>query len=414
MKRLLRYVVPALLASLLPGAVANGGEDDAPASDKPAADKPAAAPSDLVARASMETSLYSDSEHVTVGTPTVAASVENPISEWQIGGRYLVDVVTAASVDIVSTASRKWREVRQAGTLDGNFKIGEVGVGANGSVSREPDYLALNIGGKIGLDFAEKNVTTIGSYTYGHDTVGRHSTPFSVFSHTVEKHAFGVGASIVMNPSTLLALIGDAIIEHGDQSKPYRYVPMFSKATAAKIPVGADIDLVNALRQPERVLEQLPLKRDRFAFTARLAHRFTASTIRLEERVYFDTWGLTASSTELRYIVDLGRRVSVWPRARLHVQSPVTFWQRAYVANYSSAKATWDVPALRTGDRELGPLHAVTGGLGLKFNVGPSDDPTSWIFGVRGDVIWTKYSDDIYVTDRTSGFGALTLEAVFE
>jgi len=32
-------------------------------------------------------------------------------------GRYLVDAVTAASVDIVSTASRKWKEQRHAGSV---------------------------------------------------------------------------------------------------------------------------------------------------------------------------------------------------------------------------------------------------------------------------------------------------------
>ena len=47
--------------------------------------------------------------------PMIAASIENVTTGASIRGRYLVDVVSAASVDIVSTASRRWQETRQAG-----------------------------------------------------------------------------------------------------------------------------------------------------------------------------------------------------------------------------------------------------------------------------------------------------------
>src|SRR6185437_10826448 len=153
----------------------------------------------------------------------------------------------------------------------------------------------------------------------------------------------------------------------GDQSKPYRYVPMFSQSVAAQIQKGESIDQVNQLRLPERPLEQLPLSRRRLAVTARYAHRFDGSTVRLEERVYDDSWGLFASSSDARWIFDLGSRFALWPHARFHVQNAVSFWQRAYV---SGPAPGWDLPEYRTGDRELGPLWTVTGGGGLYFYIG--------------------------------------------
>ena len=47
--------------------------------------------SNLVGRVSSEVSFYSDSEAVTVVTPTIGASIENPLSEWSVGAHYLVD-----------------------------------------------------------------------------------------------------------------------------------------------------------------------------------------------------------------------------------------------------------------------------------------------------------------------------------
>ena len=85
---------------------------------------------------------------------------------------------------------------------------------------------------------------------------------------------------------------------------------------------------------------------------ARYAHRYDASTVRLKQRLYLDSWGLLASSTDGRYFVDLGRRWSLWPHARLHVQSGVTFWKCAYSV-IGGPGGDWSVPTYRTGDREL-------------------------------------------------------------
>jgi hypothetical protein len=182
---------------------------------------------------------------------------------------------------------------------------------------------------------------------------------------------------------------------------------MFSKAEAQNVPKGASIDYVTAHRLFERPLEQLPLARRRFAFTGRLAHRFETSTIRALERVYVDTWGLSASSTDVRWIFDFGPRVSVWPHARFHFQTPVSFWQRAYVAG---AAPGWSIPEFRTGDRELGPLWTATGGGGIKFHIGPSGEPRKWAISLDADGMYTSFLDDLYVTSRTGLLGTMTLE----
>ncbi|MEO8798635.1 MAG: DUF3570 domain-containing protein [Polyangiaceae bacterium] len=366
------------------------------------------APEDVTTkRISTEVAGYTDTDHISVLTPSVAASIENVTTGASIRGSYLVDVVSAASVDIVSTASRRWVEARHAGSLEAEYKPHDFGVAVAGSASSEPDYLSYGGGVTMTLDLFQKNLTLIGGYGYGHDTVGRSGTPFSVFSREVHHGAFTAGLSGLYDRSTIISGVLDVTLENGDSSKPYRYVPMFSADEAANVTSGASIDYVNAHRLFERPLEQLPLSRRRFAFTGRLAHRFDASTLRAEERIYYDSWGLAASTTDGRWLFDLGKRFAMGPHLRLHVQKGVSFWQLAYV---SGPGPGWNLPEYRTGARELGPLWATTGGGGIKAFLGRDEDPKRYAIGLQGDVGYTAYSDDLYLTSRTMFLMSLRLE----
>ncbi|MGZ3421427.1 MAG: DUF3570 domain-containing protein [Polyangiales bacterium] len=366
---------------------------------------------ETIVKASTEIAAYQDSDHIGVLSPTIAGSVESPTGGWSGHGRYLADIVSAASVDIVSTASRHWREVRHAGSFDAAYKPHEFGVSAAGSVSREPDYLALSFGGGIEQDFLQKNLTVALGYGYGHDTVGRGDTPFAVFSRTLVKHNGNLALTWIVDRITVMSLSVDGIFERGDQSKPYRYIPMFAPSVGPSLPAGASIDLVNRLRLPERTLEQLPTSRDRWALTWRFAQRRGDTTMRVTERLYYDTWGLKASTTDLRAIVDLSERVEIWPHVRMHIQSAVNFWQRAYEVDRGSASEPWTFPAFRTGDRELGALGTFTGGGGMKFGLGSAARKYSWSLSPAFDVIWTEFADALYIRNRLGVFGVLTLEA---
>jgi uncharacterized protein DUF3570 len=413
----------ALLAGMLHVAGAAGAprhkqsdSDDAPTPAKKGGDGDNASESSTSTSAGTEFAVYTDTDNVTVITPSVNAGFHN-IGGWSLSGNYLVDIVSAASADIVSTASSRWQEVRQAGTISGSYKPADFGVEAGGSVSDEPDYISWAAYAMVIKEFDQKNITTNFGYGFSYDTAGRcggeggpgpSCTPFSVFSRNIQRGSFNAGLGWVVDKDSLASVTLDLIVENGDQSKPYRYIPMFSSQVAPMVPAGASIAFVNANRLPERPLEQLPLSRDRYAATGRYARRLDASTLRLEERIYSDSWGLFASSTDGRWIFDLGRRVEFWPHVRFHTQSPVSFWQRAYV---SASTFGWALPEYRTGDRELGPLWTTEGGLGLRWYLGSDADPRTVQLGLSSDAMYTSYLDDLYLTSRTGILGALTLQA---
>lgn len=363
---------------------------------------------DVTARASTELAGYTDSVGVSVFTPSVGMSVENPVEGWGASGRYLVDIVSAASPDIVATASPRWSETRHAGNFGARYKPGTFGVALGGAASYTPDYLALSANAQFTQEVDDKNLTLIEGYSYGRDTIGRAGTSFDVFSRDLTTHAVTLGFSRVVNKGLIIGVIGDGMFERGDQSKPYRYIPIFAPQVAPSVPRGASAITVADSRLVARPLEQLPLERDRWAMTGRMGWRTESTTLRLEQRLYSDSWGLNATTTDLRWFVDLGERVTVWPHLRVHVQGGVEFWERAY-----SARDIHDLPAVRTGDRELGPLSNFGSGGGVKFALGKAESKHDVLLTVTGDGTWTSFTDAIYVKERFSALGATTLEVTF-
>lgn len=364
--------------------------------------------SDLNERASAEVGGYIDSTATSVLTPSIGGVIENPTAGWALSGHYLVDMVSAASPDIVSTASPNFKEVRQAGNLAFRYKPGDYGIAPSAAVSYTPDYLSVTGGIRLTQDFDDKNLTLVEGYAYGHDTIGRTGTPFSVFSHNLDTHSISVGASRVVNPGLVIGIYGDAAIERGDQSKPYRYIPIFSPAAASQIAAGTSATSIANTRLEGKPLEQLPLSRNRFAVTGRIAWRGTSTTLRAEERLYTDSWGLRASTTDARYFIDVGRRWTVWPHARFNVQNSVSFWERAY-----AARDVHDLPALRTGDRELSSLFTAGGGGGLRVALGGTGQLDDLALTTTVDAFYTAFSDAIYVKERVSALATTALEVTF-
>jgi hypothetical protein len=184
--------------------------------------------------------------------------------------------------------------------------------------------------------------------------------------------------------------------------------------------VGATIDLVNRYRLPLKPMEQLPTERDRYAIGARFAHRMGSSTLRLEQRLYYDTWSTFASTTDGRYLVDVGKRLRLWPHARFNAQTGASFYQLAYSAILSDGSipglpaGSVTVPLYRSTDRELSPLVTLTGGGGARFALTAPESKTQLGVTLQGDVMYTKFFNSLYVTSRIAVYGSLSFDVEFE
>ena len=369
----------------------------------------------IVVKGGFDFSGYSDTNSVNVITPSLNASVSSPTAGWNVGGSFLLDVVTAASPDIVSEASPAFRDRRFAGILTGGYKPGKYGIQANADISIENDYTSGGGGAAVTGDFHDKLVTPRLAYNYSHDVIGRTGTPFSVFSHQLDTHTLDAGITMVLSATTLLSVNVTTQFERGDQSKPYRYIPMFAPDIAGRIPVGATIDLVNQYRLPMRPLEQLPTARDRYALGIRVAKRFMKlnGTLRLDQRLYYDDWSVLATTTDARWVQDVGKRLRIWPHLRVNAQTGASFYALAYAA-VLNGNGSITVPLYRSDDRELGPLITLTAGGGLRFSLTAPGSKTQVGVNIAGDAMYTRFFDALFVTTRTAVYGTVGIDFEFD
>lgn len=358
--------------------------------------------------AAVELAGYTDSAQIHVASPSVAATVSDESAGWSVGGRYLVDAVSAASVDIVSTASQRWTELRHVGSAELSYKRGPVAVTASGGVSHEPDYLSLSSGVVFALELLDKNLTPFFGARYGHDDVGRTGLPRDRWE-LLQRGGLQAGATFVLNRFMVASVQLDGDFERGYLAKPYRYIPLFAPGTGQDLPAGAAPRLVDERRLDERPIDNLPASRDRYALTGRIAGRVGRATLRLDERLYTDSWGLWALTTDSRVMVDVGRRWLLWPHLRFHTQSGAGLWRRAYEA-IAQADGTLAPPRYRSGDRELSRLDIVTAGFGVKLRLTHSIH-SPWFLSYQLDAAYTHYLDALYITERWSFFSALGISA---
>lgn len=353
-----------------------------------------------------EVSAYKDDQAVEVLSPAVTVGAESLTDGWGVSGSFLVDVVTAASPDIVSTASPRWNETRYVPGLSAHKKWGDVDVSAAGGVSIEPDYLAIAAGVGVSVDLRDKTVTPALRYGFGFDRSGRAGTPFSVFVNDIHRHSITGALTLVLDKQTIFVPTVDTVLEFGDTSKPYRYLPTFSEGDAEGVENGASIDDVNRTRTAVRLAEQVPEDRQRYAVSGLLARRFSGFTLRLEERLYVDSWGVMGTTTDGTLPIDLGDVVRIWPHVRFHAQKGADFWERAYVVTPTASG--FSAPTLRAGDRELGPLLGMTGGGGIRFG-GDTMGLT-----IQADAFYSMFLDHLFASSRIAAFGALGYELILE
>ncbi|MSP26013.1 MAG: DUF3570 domain-containing protein [Myxococcales bacterium] len=365
-------------------------------------------------KAGLEVASYNDDDNTAAMSPSLYFSAVDPTKGWNLGGQAMVDVVTTASADIVATASRRFDELRGGGSLGAGYKLSPVSVGVNGAFSVESDYIGRTVGASISADVFEKMASPYVSYGFGFDIIGRADTVFDIFQRDVQRHTVNAGSSIVFSEHTVGVVGATVEVDLGDTSKPYRHVPMFRSLVAPEIPAGAAADLVALARLPIEPFEKLPDARYRYAGLIGAMHRLETATLRGTERIYKDSWGQLASTTDLRFLWDFYGgaekdgdatypQLRLTPHARFHVQSAVDFWQRAYVA--TQGIGGFILPEFRTGDRELGPLWAATGGVGLRAGL---TDVLS--LGVQVEATHTRFLDHLYIFQRWGLFSATTME----
>jgi hypothetical protein len=325
---------------------------------------------------------YYDGGGVTVSGPAVLVR-KSAGDNVSVSGRYYVDTVSSASIDVVTTAS-PYRDRREEIGIGVDILNGNSLASLSLTKSTESDYLADTLGLNVTHDLFGGLTTVELGFSNGRDTVERvHTT----FQRGINRYNFRLGVTQVLTRSLLAGLSFEDVAEDGYLNNPYR----FARVAGVYFP------------------EIYPGTRDSQALALRLVKGFASegrpagSSARAEYRYYRDNWDIRSSTLGLAYQRYFG---DSW-LGELHYR----YYQQNAASFYSDNFATEMTYMAR--DKELSTFHSHS--LGVKW---------TWYFARRKflfldraslnfsqDYIYFSYDDFTDVrTGQAYSFGANVLQ----
>ncbi len=288
--------------------------------------------------------IYVDDDHTEVYSPMVHAAADVTTST-NVSASYVADVVSSASVDIVSQASKTTiHDVRHQVSLGLTRTLDKLVLSGGYTFSMENDYLSNSVSAGAQFLLNGKNTTLSVGGSGAFNRVGRKGD----FNYHRPLDVFGVTLSLtqIFSPVLIGQLTYEAQIADGFQASPYRFVP-----------VNADDPMEPSFWVPETD----PDRRYRHSVVLGV-NRFVGenSALQADYRLYMDTWGIDSHTVEARWIVGFGDDAELRLRARTYVQGGASFYQASY----------HELKQYMTIDRELSPLWSETLGAKLIVKLG--------------------------------------------
>ncbi|MCU0676378.1 MAG: DUF3570 domain-containing protein [Myxococcota bacterium] len=342
---------------------------------------PARAQEDAPARTSVSLHGYVDDDGLTVWHPSASASAGG---RWRARATYDADVITAATVDVRTSASvRPFHETRHglALGLAGTLARGRV-LDVRASTSQSPDYRSVTVGSAFTFEDETRRDTVRLSIDGSLASVGRAGDPDPV------GELGSVGGSLawsrVLSPRWIadLALAGELL--RGVQESPYRSVRIGEGLQRLAVP------------------EAVPNARHRVALAlgmraALSSHVFARARLRL----HADDWGVRGYVLEPELVFALASPVELSLTGALGAQHGARFRRGSYASGP-------EVPRWRTHDRELASGFHGRAQLGLRWRFLEREHATLAV-SARGGFERHRFLDTPLLPRRTAALFGLSL-----
>ncbi len=324
---------------------------------------------------------YYDGGGVTIDGPSLL--VRKKFAEkYAVSASAYMDMVSSASIDVITTASPYDEERTQLG-VGFEYLRGKVTYAASFSNSSENDYNADTAGFSISQDMFGDLTTVTLSFNRGWDDVTRRDD--DVFRDEIDRRIYGVDISQIATKRLILGLAIETITEEGFLNNPYRQVRFVDPGAA----LGYDYEF-----------ERYPRTRTGNAFSVRarwyLPYR---AALQGDYRFYNDTWGIDASTAEVSYTQPVRDDLTVDVHYRYYMQNGADF--------YSDLFPRADFQNFLARDKELASMQSHTLGFGVAWEFKPSmvNFLGKAALNLKVDYILFKYDDfrDLRVTGVAPG-----------
>ena len=226
---------------------------------------------------------------------------KNLLNKASLFATYYADIVSNASIDVVTTAS-PYDETRHEYGFGVDHAVRDSLITVAGSYSTEPDYIATAFNMDVATDFFSGMTTVSLGYTYGSDDVGKVGEGF--FDNA--KHwRYRVGMTQILTPRWYANANFEVVSDDGYLGSPYRTALVFGAAV------------------PERMPRTRTSRTVQFRLVGEVA---PAWVVRGEYRYFWDTWDIGAHTFGLGVATRFGEKWLVDVYARGYRQEGALFY----------------------------------------------------------------------------------------
>jgi len=299
-----------------------------------------------------------DGGGVTIDGPSILVR-KKVGSSLSFVGNYYVDMVTSASIDVVTTAS-PYTEERTQWSLGADYLRGNTTMRVNYVSSVESDYDAETISFSVSQDMLGALTTLTLGYALGNDVVSRADDPS--FQRDLDKQIYSIGLTQILTKNLISSLNFETVTDEGFLNNPYRSV-RYADITSA---VGYSFE--PELYPNTRTSNAIGI-RTRYFLPYRAA-------IEAEYRYFSDTWDVKGHTAALTYIHPW-RDFVFSAKFRYHDQTGAHFYNDLFPVS--------EATNFRGRDKELSPLQSYTFRLKASYEF-LNDDGNSWGFLKKGKV----------------------------
>ncbi len=246
-------------------------------------------------------------------------------------GNYYVDMVSSASIDVVTTAS-PYTEERKQWSLGMDYLRGNTTMSVNYTSSVESDFDANTYAFSVSQDMFGDLTTLSLTYAYGADVVGMRGD--EDFRRENTRQLYGVGITQILTRNLITTLNFETITDEGFLNNPYRSVRYVD---------GGGYSFERELYPNTRTTNAVGLRARYF-----LPYR---AALEGEYRFFTDTWGITSHTAAVSY-VHPWHDWTFEVKYRWHDQTGADFFSDLF----SRSEAT----NFRARDKELSALTSTT------------------------------------------------------
>lgn len=249
-------------------------------------------------------------------------------------GNYYVDVVSSASIDVITTAS-PYSEERKQWSMGMDYLRGNTTMRVNYTSSVESDFDANSYAISISQDMFGDLTTLTLTYGLGDDTVGRSDD--DSFEAPLDRQIYGVGITQILTKNLIATLNIETLTEEGFLNNPYRSVRYLDSGSALGYSYEPEL-------YPNTRTSNAVGLRARYFLPYRAA-------LEAEYRFFTDTWDIQSHTAALMYIHPW-KDFTFTGKLRYYDQTGAHFYRDVF----SRSQAT----NFRGRDKELSELTSTT------------------------------------------------------